>query len=160
MDDNGINGLSEDELRDIVAHSTLAEAAKKIGISQYEISKLRVRFGVASLGRGSGYPVSTLCWHCKNSTNGIVCPWARDYSPVPGWTAESTLVKCRGGDNNEPYFYSSMCVTKCPLFCEDERDPARRIRAANAFGSDIAGLRLTREERIRRGEEDTDYENH
>lgn len=160
MDDNSINGLSEDELRDIVAHSTLAEASKKIGISQHGISKLRVRFGMASYGRGSGYPVSTLCWHCKNSTNGAICPWARDYSPVPGWTAEPSMVKCRGGDNNDPYFYSSMCVTKCPLFDEDERDPVRRIRSHNPLGSDFTGLRLTREERIRRGEEDIDYENY
>lgn len=29
MGDNSINGFSEDELRDIVAHNTLAEAAKK-----------------------------------------------------------------------------------------------------------------------------------
>lgn len=146
MDDNSINGLSEDELRDIVAYNTTAEAAKIIGITPSAVSRLLTRFGLAGRGRGKGNPVPTLCWHCKNSTNGNACPWARDFTPVPGWTAKPSLIQC--ARNYEQLSFHSVCVQKCPLFDEDERDPAGRICATNSI----------KEKPTKKGE--STYENH
>ena len=58
----------------------------------------------------------TLCWDCANATNGEVCPWANDFTPVPGWEAEKTYLM---QDSLSPY--ESYHVKKCPLFCRDAR---------------------------------------
>lgn len=49
----------------------------------------------------------TLCWDCKNSTKPDICPWVRDFTPVPGWTAEKTEIRNLG---------ESYLVKECPLF--------------------------------------------
>ena len=48
----------------------------------------------------------TLCWDCKNCTNPEVCPWVRDYTPVPGWKAKPNILRD----------YDSYLVIECPLF--------------------------------------------
>lgn len=59
---------------------------------------------------GSNY---SKCWDCKNSTKPNVCPWARDFTPVPGWKAEKTSVR---GISNLMDTYN---VIECPLFKRD-----------------------------------------
>lgn len=43
----------------------------------------------------------SLCWKCKKSTKSG-CEWAKNFKPVPGWTAKPTI---RGYN-----------VKKCPKF--------------------------------------------
>lgn len=54
----------------------------------------------------------TLCWNCAKATNQEACPWVRDFTPVPGWTAEPT-------HHEGFYAYDSYRVIKCPLFARD-----------------------------------------
>ena len=48
----------------------------------------------------------TLCWDCKNCTSPDVCPWVRDFTPVPGWKAKLNSFR----------EYDSYLVIECPLF--------------------------------------------
>ena len=69
----------------------------------------------------------TLCWDCANATGG--CSWADhgDHTPVNGWTAKETTLKCHSpSSNNETT--SSFIVIDCPEFIRDaEGHGARRI---------------------------------
>ena len=57
-----------------------------------------------------------LCWHCANSTNGNICPWVKDYTPVKGWEAKPAKIYF----NN--VVVDSYHITKCPLFKEGRRE--------------------------------------
>lgn len=54
-----------------------------------------------------------LCWHCACATNGNLCSWARDGTPVEGWRAEPTYIKSNDG------FEHSYAVRECPLFVKE-----------------------------------------
>ena len=55
----------------------------------------------------------TLCWDCQNARAGG-CSWSTDFTPVPGWEAEETVVECMRSYN----------VMKCPNFIRDEKKGA------------------------------------
>lgn len=57
----------------------------------------------------------TLCWDCKNATGPNECPWARDGSPVRGWTTIPTTLKIPGC----PEPIKSFHVIDCPRFDRD-----------------------------------------
>lgn len=53
----------------------------------------------------------SLCWDCAHATNPKgVCPWSREFIPVPGWQAKE--VYYRGNATG----YTTYIVEKCPLF--------------------------------------------
>lgn len=63
----------------------------------------------------------TLCWQCAKAFGG--CSWTgRDehgvvkFQPVPGWTAEQTMVTMPGGKT------VSYCVFQCPEFVPDRQN--------------------------------------
>ena len=55
----------------------------------------------------------TLCWLCANATDGNLCPWVKDFTPVEGWEAEPRKIF----SNNVTI--QSYNITKCPLFRKD-----------------------------------------
>lgn len=63
----------------------------------------------------------TLCWTCARAAEGTAseCPWAAEFRPVPGWTAEPTRIQMWSSDNGEhntPHITESYCVIQCPLY--------------------------------------------
>lgn len=58
----------------------------------------------------------TLCWDCQNAISG--CSWARNFTPVEGWTAVPTEIE-PFGTSTKPT--KSFCVLNCPLFIKDEK---------------------------------------
>ena len=64
----------------------------------------------------------TLCWDCRNCTKPEICPWVRDYTPVPGWEARKTEIRTLG---------ESYLVIDCPLF---KRDAFHGGAEADTFG--------------------------
>ena len=72
------------------------------------------------------YKRANICFDCTNAVpddNGHGCPWSRKFEPVPGWTAEPTVLNPGGRyDRTETYR-----ITACPLF---ERDQVRERPAS------------------------------
>ena len=74
----------------------------------------------------------TLCWSCAKACGG--CSWSDGtFTPVPGWTAEPTVLqgyklKC-GLAPMESYH-----VTACPLF-EDDTDQYNKPTRRNKWNS-------------------------
>lgn len=62
----------------------------------------------------------TLCWDCQNASNPFVCSWARDLTPVEGWSAHKVAYIMDG-----KYESSTYCVTECPHFVKDEKREER-----------------------------------
>lgn len=66
-----------------------------------------------------------ICVGCQRATgkciNSIICPWARDLSPVPGWKAEKIIIK--NGEGYQPY--ESFDIISCPLFIADKKIEVR-----------------------------------
>lgn len=52
----------------------------------------------------------TVCWSCIK----LDCSWAKNLTPVEGWTAEKTLIYDRPGN-----FIDSYLVIKCPDFIKE-----------------------------------------
>ena len=74
----------------------------------------------------------TLCVGCRHAAKGYAspCPWAREFQPVPGWTAEPTERSVTHGNRYHTWTVkeASFCVQACPLFAPD---PPRRRRQPN-----------------------------
>ena len=69
----------------------------------------------------------TLCWDCQRACGG--CSWSQSFTPVDGWEAQPTKIKCgRRG------FISSYLVTACPLFIPDKAE----LTVADKAGLTIA----------------------
>ena len=69
----------------------------------------------------------TLCWDCANATGG--CSWADryDHTPVKGWTAIQTTLRCHSPSSHAETT-NSFIVIDCPEFIRDaEGYGARRI---------------------------------
>ncbi|MBO5909353.1 MAG: hypothetical protein J6Q67_06230 [Clostridia bacterium] len=62
------------------------------------------------------YRSNTLCWTCANATNGNLCPWVKNFTPVEGWVAEPKKIFF----NNVTI--DSYYITECPLYRKDERE--------------------------------------
>lgn len=64
------------------------------------------------------YNKANICINCKNAVpdnRGHGCEWSRNFDPVPGWTAEPTILRA-GGNEIESYR-----ITDCPKFERDDR---------------------------------------
>lgn len=72
-----------------------------------------------------GGKANELCFHCDNACGG--CNWSRAFRPVPGWTAEPTLLRTdrRAGT------CSSYHITACPEFCGDIEPREKRKEDIN-----------------------------
>lgn len=70
---------------------------------------------------------STLCWHCRKSTN-QGCSWSRRFRPVVGWKADLKPIKLNAQKSVESYF-----VHDCPEFVEDEHSKKEREKEENAM---------------------------
>ena len=88
------------EFPDVGHVSTIYKLARRLGVKM-QIPD-RDKYG----------PSATLCWKCGNSTNGNICPWVRNYTPVKGWEAKPHKIHF----NNVTV--DSYHVKKCPLFKE------------------------------------------
>jgi len=55
----------------------------------------------------------TLCWQCAKATG--KCAWSKAFQPVPGWTAEPTVINNNALAGNGR-FTPSYCVIECPEF--------------------------------------------
>lgn len=53
-----------------------------------------------------------LCFSCDNACGG--CSWSREFKPVPGWTAEPSLIWV--GDRQMDSYH----ITDCPEFAADK----------------------------------------
>ena len=58
----------------------------------------------------------TLCWKCANNTGR--CSWSHSLTPVEGWEAIPTKVKCYGRPCGD---HDSFHVVSCPQFIKHER---------------------------------------
>ena len=56
---------------------------------------------------------SNICWDCQRACGG--CSWSEDFIPVPGWTAEPSIIKQSPGVDIHSYH-----IAACPLFVPDE----------------------------------------
>jgi hypothetical protein len=54
----------------------------------------------------------TICWSCKFATGG--CSWALDGTPVEGWEATKTVLRCNDRST------TSYIVRKCPQYKFDK----------------------------------------
>ena len=103
--------------------ATLKELAAEYGVSARTLRR-RMAGGMpleqavtAPARQMDRYKASrSLCWYCANSTNGSKCPWARSFTPIPGWKAEKTQIK---GNSKGDRGYESYNVRKCPLYRAD-----------------------------------------
>ena len=58
----------------------------------------------------------TICWDCKKATDGELCSWAKDFTPVEGWGATPTQIHSAYNPNEDEVGIPSYKVHKCPLF--------------------------------------------
>lgn len=85
---------------------TYTQIAKITGVSASAVSNMLIRNHPELCRKNSG---STLCWDCQNARAGG-CSWFTDFTPVPGWEAEETMLE----------FATSYKVNECPNFIRDE----------------------------------------
>ena len=71
-----------------------------------------------------------LCWKCQRATGNkdLQCHWFRDYTPVKGWTAESTNirnVRMKEYDGQPVHERTekieTFAIFDCPMFLKDKR---------------------------------------
>lgn len=63
-----------------------------------------------------------ICFDCQNAVCG--CSWSRDFTPVPGWTAEKTVIRqiyVKGYEQDVETYH----ITACPQFVPDKGFVAR-----------------------------------
>lgn len=65
--------------------------------------------------------MTNICFDCKNAvpdSEGHGCPWSRKFEPIPGWTAEPTVL----GTGKSYTATDTYEITDCPLFDPDDKD--------------------------------------
>lgn len=63
------------------------------------------------------YPMNKCC-RCTHASGDGVCPWAMRFEPVPGWTAEPTVIS-----ENQRFREDSFAIYCCPLFEKGHDNP-------------------------------------
>lgn len=67
----------------------------------------------------------TLCWYCKKAYG--FCSWSdKSFTPVPGWEAEKTVIRCRY------YVDDSYKVKSCPQFEQEDESFVSRMHSYKA----------------------------
>lgn len=84
------------------------EIAESLGISEtnYYMWKKGNDMGLIPTGR------DTLCWSCRKAVR--ECSWSDLFEPVPGWTAEKTVIETNGAACRDSYR-----VIRCPEYAPD-----------------------------------------
>lgn len=80
----------------------------------------------------------TLCWICAKA--GGNCSWSKNFTPVEGWNAKPTKIRCR---EQETGYLDSYNVKECPEFklldtvrdSESEREKWLDLIARNMGGT-------------------------
>ena len=60
---------------------------------------------------GKGDKHTQLCWLCQKA--GGNCSWSKNFTPVEGWTAFPTKIRCR---ESKTGFFDSYDIYECPEF--------------------------------------------
>lgn len=88
---------------------TYVEISKIVGGSSSSINTILTRRYPELIRNKNKNMCPTLCWDCQNARAGY-CSWFTDFTPVPGWEAEETVLEST----------TSYAVKKCPNFIRDE----------------------------------------
>ena len=72
----------------------------------------RRKYNPEGNANGGRKEIDTICWDCANATNGNLCPWVKDYTPVEGWDAIPKRIKFND------IITDSYIVMACPNFKE------------------------------------------
>lgn len=96
---------------------------------------------------GRAIPKQQLCWTCAKATNGELCPWVKDYTPVPNWTAEPVTHYLYTDPKSKKEFYEdTYSISKCPLYLNDTKakngKPLILISGPCASGKDYLAEKL------------------
>lgn len=95
---------------------------------------------------GRPTPKQQLCWTCAKSTNGNLCPWVRDYSPVPGWDATPITHYLYTDKTGNEYYENTYSVHACPLYLNDNKarqgKPLILIAGQCASGKDYLAQKI------------------
>lgn len=78
-------------------HSAVSERCRYLGLTK----------------RNSRARNETLCWSCSCAAGETMCPWAKSFTPISGWTAAPTIINGNGAQ------IQSFNVRACPLFIPD-----------------------------------------
>lgn len=101
---------------------TLSEIGRRLKRSAVSVDGRLYRLGVIRYRPGGPKrkppPADggTLCWACARAAGPRMCCWALEFTPVPGWEAERTLIKTGGEDTRQ--LAPSYLVRACPLYEE------------------------------------------
>ena len=104
------------------------------GTSNHDYALLIAQEAVAASERAlTGHARGeTLCVRCGHAAKGCisVCPWARAFEPVPGWTAKLTKRRVthsagKGGHKTVGVIETSYRVDECPLYVPDRPEKPR-----------------------------------
>lgn len=86
------------------------EIARTMGVTRQSLQHYTGKLGLKHFVQRE-----TLCWDCRNACRD--CEWSKSFEPVPGWTAEETVIS----ENNVKT--KSYHVIACPKY---ERDSVFR----------------------------------
>ena len=91
-------------------------------------------------------PNSQLCWSCAKATDGELCPWVKDFTPVKDWTASPTKRLLYTRENEEEVWEDTYIITQCPLYLNDDKSregrPLILIAGQCASGKDYLAKKL------------------
>ena len=104
----------------------------------------------------------SICGECQQSS--LVCPWSREFKPVPGWTASPTriLMYTTTKGEQKPGYADSYNVTACPLYIPPQRGSKNRPSAykkSAIIAEDIDTHEKTRYASVRAACEDRGFSN-
>lgn len=106
---------------------TYAEISEAMGRSQEAIAKFvgKMRKLDPSVWRRMVKKTDPpqLCWSCRYASrprkDGWICPWAKNLTPVEGWTA-NLVQKEQYATGNIKEVVTTYSITECPEFKEDK----------------------------------------
>ena len=79
---------------------------------------------------------ANICFDCQKACGG--CSWSRSFEPVPGWTAEKTMLN-NGMACDKRRMAETYHIIACPEFVQDE--PRRKVNdSSEQFEKFIAAL--------------------
>lgn len=95
---------------DIHHPTSIRVMASRVGIAPKPDP--RRKYNPEGNANGGRKEIDTICWDCANATNGNLCPWVKDYTPVEGWDAIPKRIKFNDAITD------SYIVIACPNFKE------------------------------------------
>ncbi len=62
---------------------------------------------------------ANICFDCQNACG--KCSWSRNFTPVPGWTAETKYILNGKDYYGKPRFEQTYYISDCPEFVPDDK---------------------------------------